>query len=58
MVIYLFLYLESPLLIENGTFSWGEEETVLRDINVRIDRSNLAAVVGTVGSGIHLICVN
>lgn len=37
--------------MENGTFSWGEEETVLKNINVRVDKGKLAAVVGTVGSG-------
>lgn len=42
---------ESALLIENGTFSWGDDEVVLRDINVVIDKGQLAAVVGTVGSG-------
>lgn len=40
-----------PLLIENGTFSWGEDEPVLRSINVRVKKNNIIAVVGTVGSG-------
>lgn len=38
-------------MIENGNFSWGEEEKVLRDINVNISKGSLVAVVGTVGSG-------
>ncbi|XP_037025227.1 multidrug resistance-associated protein 1 isoform X2 [Bradysia coprophila] len=41
----------SSLVVENGTFSWGEEETVLKNINFKVDKGNLAAVVGTVGSG-------
>lgn len=39
------------MIIENGTFSWGDEEVVLRDINMKIPKGNLVAVVGTVGSG-------
>lgn len=38
-------------MIENGSFSWGEEELVLKNINMRVNRANLVAVVGTVGSG-------
>lgn len=41
----------SALLVENGSFTWGEEETVLKNINFKVDKGNLAAVVGTVGSG-------
>lgn len=37
--------------MENGNFSWGDEETVLKNINFRVDKGKLAAVVGTVGSG-------
>ncbi|XP_013142439.1 PREDICTED: multidrug resistance-associated protein 1 [Papilio polytes] len=40
-----------PLVIENGQFSWGEEQPVLRNISVRIPRGSLVAVVGAVGSG-------
>lgn len=38
-------------MIENGSFSWGDEELVLKNINMRVNRANLVAVVGTVGSG-------
>ncbi|KAK9886055.1 hypothetical protein WA026_014838 [Henosepilachna vigintioctopunctata] len=38
------------LVIENGTFSWGEEDN-LKNINVRIEKSTLTAVVGSVGAG-------
>ncbi|XP_041776319.1 multidrug resistance-associated protein 1 isoform X1 [Anopheles merus] len=41
----------SPLLIENGVFSWGGEETTLKNINVRVEKNQIVAVVGTVGSG-------
>ncbi|XP_049764041.1 multidrug resistance-associated protein 1 isoform X1 [Schistocerca cancellata] len=41
-----------PLVMENGTFSWGPDESpVLRSINLQIKQSSLVAVVGTVGSG-------
>lgn len=43
---------EAPLAIENGTFTWGGEgETVLKNINIQVKKSNLVAVVGSVGSG-------
>lgn len=41
-----------PLLIENGTFSWGpEEDPVLRNLNLHFSSGSLIAVVGSVGSG-------
>ncbi|XP_018335867.1 multidrug resistance-associated protein 1 isoform X1 [Agrilus planipennis] len=40
----------SPIVIENGSFDWGEDP-ILSDINLRIDKKELIAVVGTVGSG-------
>lgn len=48
------LYAEEPLIIENGTFSWGTEESdthVLRDITLKVKKGSLVAVVGAVGSG-------
>ncbi|KAJ8982895.1 hypothetical protein NQ317_004325 [Molorchus minor] len=36
--------------MENGTFSWGEEPT-LHDINIRVKKRSLTAIVGSVGSG-------
>ncbi|GLV32342.1 Multidrug-Resistance like Protein 1 [Carabus blaptoides fortunei] len=39
-----------PLVIENGTFSWGEEP-ILRNINLHFPKADLTAVVGSVGSG-------
>ncbi|XP_023935367.1 multidrug resistance-associated protein 1 isoform X2 [Bicyclus anynana] len=43
----------NPLVIENGHFSWGDDESqpTLKNINVRIPRGSLVAVVGAVGSG-------
>lgn len=46
--------LVDPLVIENGTFSWGgtsEDNIVLKNINVRIKEGSLVAVVGPVGAG-------
>ncbi|XP_055613859.1 multidrug resistance-associated protein 1-like isoform X4 [Uranotaenia lowii] len=40
-----------PLLIENGVFSWGGDETTLKNINMKVPKNELAAIVGTVGSG-------
>nr|CAD7452939.1 unnamed protein product [Timema tahoe] len=40
------------LVMENGTFAWGDdEEPVLRNINVNVNKGSLVAIVGTVGSG-------
>lgn len=41
----------NPLLIENGTFSWGGETSVLKNINLQVEKGKCVAVVGTVGSG-------
>ncbi|XP_055308510.1 multidrug resistance-associated protein 1-like, partial [Sitodiplosis mosellana] len=41
----------APLSIENGTFSWGNDEPCLKNINLQVKKSNLVAVVGTVGAG-------
>ncbi|XP_075210358.1 multidrug resistance-associated protein 1-like [Lycorma delicatula] len=38
------------VIIENGTFSWGDE-LILKNINLRVPEGSLIAVVGTVGSG-------
>lgn len=52
IIIRLQLFaIASALLVENGNFSWGDEETVLKDINMRVETGQLTAVVGTVGSG-------
>eukprot|EP00094_Tigriopus_californicus_P002270 TCALIF_02191-PA protein Name:"Similar to ABCC1 Multidrug resistance-associated protein 1 (Gallus gallus)" AED:0.28 eAED:0.28 QI:0/0.14/0/0.75/0.28/0.25/8/0/1220 len=43
---------DHPVSVQNGTFAWGKSEpTVLRNINIKIPRGTLTAVVGTVGSG-------
>ncbi|XP_063702153.1 multidrug resistance-associated protein 1 isoform X3 [Culicoides brevitarsis] len=39
------------LVIENGTFQWDTEETTLKNINMKVEKNQLVAVVGTVGSG-------
>ncbi|TRY73074.1 hypothetical protein TCAL_02191, partial [Tigriopus californicus] len=43
---------DHPVSVQNGTFAWGKSEpTVLRNINIKIPKGTLTAVVGTVGSG-------
>ena len=37
-------------MIENGTFSWGDAP-ILKNINLKVKKGGLVAVVGTVGSG-------
>lgn len=39
------------MAIENGTFSWGDGEPILKNINIEVKKANLAAIVGTVGAG-------
>ncbi|XP_014273818.1 multidrug resistance-associated protein 1 [Halyomorpha halys] len=42
----------NPLIIENGTFSWtNQEEPTLKNINIRVKEGSLVAVIGDVGSG-------
>lgn len=46
--------IDKALTVENGNFSWDSSESkelVLRDINLNVERGQLVAVVGTVGSG-------
>lgn len=46
------LYTAHPMSIENGNFSWGDEdEPTLKNINIEVPKHNLVAIVGTVGSG-------
>lgn len=48
------MFSEEPLIIENGTFSWGTNDAdlaVLRNINLKVKPGSLVAVVGAVGSG-------
>lgn len=44
-------FLAHPLIIENGSFSWGDEESTLKNINIEVKKNTLCAIVGTVGSG-------
>ncbi|KAJ6634924.1 Multidrug resistance-associated protein 1, partial [Pseudolycoriella hygida] len=41
---------KTPLSINNGTFTWGDEE-ILKNLNFKVHKRNLVAVVGGVGSG-------
>lgn len=47
----MFFFSDAAIIVENGTFSWGDDETTLRNIDMRVETGNLVAVVGTVGSG-------
>uniref|UniRef100_T1H0W7 ABC transmembrane type-1 domain-containing protein n=1 Tax=Megaselia scalaris TaxID=36166 RepID=T1H0W7_MEGSC len=44
-------YAKTPVLIEDGSFSWGDGEVCIKNINISADKGSLVAVVGTVGSG-------
>lgn len=58
-----FISAAAPVKIENGTFSWGDVEKddkgveiktyppILRNINLEVKKSNLVAIVGSVGAG-------
>ncbi|XP_053215010.1 multidrug resistance-associated protein 1-like, partial [Panonychus citri] len=42
----------TPIVVRDATFSWSpEEEATLKDINIKVEKQKLVAVVGTVGSG-------
>ncbi|XP_075152488.1 multidrug-Resistance like Protein 1 isoform X4 [Haematobia irritans] len=41
----------NPLSIENGSFSWGDGDVTLKNINMQVKKNTLCAIVGTVGSG-------
>jgi len=44
-------------VIKNGTFSWTDESTTLKDVNFSVKTGELVAVVGTIGSGkTSLLC--
>ncbi|CAG7831109.1 unnamed protein product [Allacma fusca] len=40
-----------PVVIENGSFSWEEDNVTLKNINLKVKEGSLVAIVGTVGSG-------
>lgn len=42
---------EDSLTITDGTFTWGGETTTLKNINLKVKKGNLTAVVGSVGCG-------
>lgn len=49
--LIFFDILVCALKITNGQFTWGDNEPVLKNINLNIEKGQLAAVVGPVGSG-------
>lgn len=42
---------EYALQIQNGDFTWGGPEKILKNINLSVNKGSLTAVVGPVGSG-------
>lgn len=51
---------ENAVVVEGGTFAWGEGEEdgkpVLKNINFSVPEGSLVAVVGSVGSGKSSLC--
>lgn len=41
----------AALKIVEGNFTWGDEQTVLKNVNLYVEKGKLAAVVGPVGCG-------
>lgn len=39
------------MVMEEASFSWGGKEAILSDLNIRVEKGELVAVVGSVGSG-------
>lgn len=52
-VFYFLYYTVESIIIEKGEFSWDSHSgpSVLRNINIKVNSSDLVAVVGHVGSG-------
>ncbi|KAJ6635067.1 Multidrug resistance-associated protein 1, partial [Pseudolycoriella hygida] len=42
---------ENALSVENGNFTWGGESTTLKNINIKVRKQTLVALVGPVGCG-------
>ena len=42
---------ENALSIASGTFTWGTEVVTLKNINLKVKKGDLTAIVGSVGSG-------
>ncbi|KAL7641498.1 UNVERIFIED_CONTAM: hypothetical protein RMT77_007369 [Armadillidium vulgare] len=52
---------EDPLVIKDGNFMWGGEESetpTLRNINLRVKEGSLVGIVGTVGCGKSSLCLS
>ena len=65
----LSFFLENPIIIEKGTFSWGDddnedntgdekkkEDVTLSNLNLTVKKGSLVAVVGSVGAGKSSLC--
>ncbi|KAJ6635068.1 Multidrug resistance-associated protein 1 [Pseudolycoriella hygida] len=42
---------ENALSVEDGNFTWGGESTTLKNINIKVKKEQLVALVGPVGCG-------
>lgn len=47
----IFKLLANALKVSDGSFSWGDGELVLKNVNLNVGKGELAAVVGPVGCG-------
>lgn len=47
----LLILARTPIIIEDGTFSWGGDEVTIKNINIKAPKGSLVAIVGSVGSG-------
>jgi len=48
---YIFQQLETDILLDNVSFSYNGSKPVLQDVNLRISRNKMTALVGLSGSG-------
>lgn len=53
VVIHVFLLLsaKTPVIVEDGDFSWEGDDVCIKNINIKADKGSLVAIVGTVGCG-------
>ncbi|KAK8805917.1 hypothetical protein WA158_002573 [Blastocystis sp. Blastoise] len=49
--IYNYNSNDDAIYIEDGSFAWGNGDNILRNINIKVKKGSLVAVVGRVGSG-------
>ncbi|KAM0811819.1 hypothetical protein AB5N19_12175 [Seiridium cardinale] len=47
---------DSAVIIDNGSFGWSSEQTILRGINARIPRLSITVICGPIASGKSTLC--